>query len=86
MVQQVKLALVREREPAMLERKRWNEIAKRSEGGSRVRGLSRRMRGRKKRERSSNPALQGQIVAREILRASLAGSQTIRGVEREEKG
>ena len=36
MVQQVKLALVREREPAMLERKRWNEIAKRSEGGSGV--------------------------------------------------
>jgi len=44
------------------------------------------MRGRKRRERSSNPALQGQIVAREILRASPAGSQTIRGVEREEKG
>ena len=86
MVQQVKLALVWEREPAILEREKWNERAKRSEGGSRVRGLSRRMRGRKRRERSSNPALQGQIVAREILRASLAGSQTIRGVEREEKG
>ena len=86
MVQQVKLALVWEREPAMLERKKWNENAKRSEGGSRVGGLSRRMRGRKRREGSSNSALQGQIVAREILRASLAGSQTIRGVEQEERG
>ena len=70
----------------MLERKKWNENAKRSEGGSRVGGLSRRMRGRKKRERSSNPALRGQIVTREILRASLAGSQTTRGLEREERG
>ena len=76
MVQQVKLALVRERKPAMLERKRWNEIAKRSEGGSRIGGVSRRKRGRKKKEGSSNSALQGQIVNREILRASLAGSQT----------
>ena len=86
MVQRVKPALVREREPAMLEKKKWNETAKRSEGGSRVGGLSRRMRGRKKREGSSNSALQGQIVAREILRASLAGSQTIRGLEQEERG
>ena len=70
----------------MLEKKKWNETAKRSEGGSRVGGLSRRMRGRKRREGSSNSALQGQIVAREILRASLAGSQTIRGLEREERG
>ena len=86
MVQRGKLALVREREPAMLERKRWNEIAKRSEGGSGIGGVSRRKRGRKKKEGSSNSALQGQIVTREILRASLAGSQTIRGVEQEERG
>ena len=86
MVQQMKLALVREREPAMLEKKKWNEIAKRSEGGLGIGGVSRRKRGRKKKEGSSNSALQGQIVTREILRASLAGSQTIRGVEREEKG
>ena len=46
MVQQVKLALVWEREPAMLERKRWNENARRSEGGSGTGGVSRRKRGR----------------------------------------
>ena len=34
MVQRVKPALVREREPAMLEKKKWNETAKRSEGGT----------------------------------------------------
>ena len=70
MVQQVKLALVREREPAMLERKRLNKIAKpRSEGGSGIGAVSRRKRGRKKKEGSSNSALQGQTVTGEILRA-----------------
>ena len=45
MVQQVKLALVREREPAMLERKRWNEIARRKRGRKRgVRTLHFRVR------------------------------------------